>query len=120
MPPKIPYVIVNQRPYDYTDMRLDDRDVQIIRQSFASFFRPDDHLWLFGSRVDDTKKGGDIDFYIQTHLPAEDAYRKRQDFVIDLWDKIGEQKIDVVVHLTDADFHLPIYDVAQQEGVILV
>jgi hypothetical protein len=101
-------------------MRLDDRDVQIMRQSFTSLFGPDDHLWLFGSRVNDAKKGGDIDLYIQTHLPAEDAYRKRQDFVIDLWDKIGEQKIDVVIHLIDTDFHLPIYDVAQQEGVLLV
>lgn len=101
-------------------MRLQDKEVQAIQQSFSSCFGSDDHLWLFGSRVDDAKKGGDIDLYIQTHLPAEDAYHKRRNFVIDLWDKIGEQKIDVVVHLIDTDFHLPIYDVAKEEGVILV
>jgi|GEM_PF-143163 len=88
-------------------------------QIFGSSFGPDDHLWLVGSRADDTKRGGDIDLYIQTHLSGENAYIKRREFVIDLWDKIGEQKIDIVVHLVDTDFHLPIYDVAQKERVQL-
>ena len=101
-------------------MRLDEREIEAIKASFLSFFGPDDHIWLFGSRVDNSKKGGDIDLYIQTHLPGETAYYKRRDFVISLRDKIGEQKIDTVLHLIDTDFHLPIYDVAQQEGVKLI
>ncbi len=101
-------------------MRIDEKELKTIKESFESFFGNGDHLWLFGSRVDDTKKGGDIDLYIQTHLPGEEAYHQRQEFVIDLWNKIGEQKIDVVTHLVDANFHVPIYDVAQQEGVQLI
>ena len=100
-------------------MRLEESEVRAITQTFKSIFDPQDHVWLFGSRADDTQKGGDIDLYIQTQIPPEDVYQKRQAFVIDLWDKIGEQKIDVVVHLVNTDFYLPIYDVAQKEGIKL-
>jgi len=38
--------------------------VKVIRKYFA-----DAAVWLFGLRVDDTRKGGDFDFYIETTLP---------------------------------------------------
>lgn len=54
-------------------MRISEEDKIAIISEFKKSFSPDDHLWLFGSRVDDTKKGGDIDLYVQTHLPGEIA-----------------------------------------------
>ena len=41
-------------------------------------------------------------------------------FVIELWKKLGEQKIDVVVKCLSSDFELPIYKVARENGVLLV
>ena len=102
------------------DMRLKQRDVQAIIAEFKKTFGSDDHLWLFGSRVYDDKKGGDIDLYIQTRLPGEEVWARKSKFVTGMWHTIGEQKIDVVLHLVDDPFHLPIYDVAQQEGILLV
>lgn len=101
-------------------MRLNQRDTQAIIAEFKKTFGLDDHLWLFGSRVYDDKKGGDIDLYIQTRLPAKEVWERKSKFVTGMWRKIGEQKIDVVLHLVDDLFHLPIYDVAQQEGILLV
>lgn len=100
-------------------MRLSEEDVSNIISTFKESFGPRDHLWLFGSRVDDNKKGGDIDLYVQTHLPSQAVWDQETKFVTNLWQKIGEQKIDVVLHLVDNDFHLPIYDVAQKEGILL-
>tara|TARA_R110001606_G_scaffold389553_1_gene555745 strand:- start:2977 stop:3126 length:150 start_codon:yes stop_codon:yes gene_type:complete len=47
-------------------MRLTDQQQQAIIQQCTTVFRQG-HLFLFGSRVDDTQKGGDIDLYI---IPA--------------------------------------------------
>lgn len=101
-------------------MRISEEDKQAIVSEFKKSFGSDDRLWLFGSRVDDAKKGGDIDLYVQTHLPGEVASRQEGKFRDGMYDQIGEQRIDVVLHLVDTDFHIPIYDIAKQEGIRLV
>ena len=55
---------------------------------------PDAKVWLFGSRTDDSKKGGDIDIGIlspKVGVMEEITIRQK------ICDKIGEQKIDLVV-----------------------
>ena len=56
-------------------------------------------FFLFGSRVDDTRKGGDIDLYLD---PANcdycNIYEQKLQFLVQLQEKIGLQKIDVVLH----------------------
>lgn len=102
-------------------VRLSEYDREQIVQTFKKYFGKDDHVWLFGSRVDLEKRGGDIDLYIETtELDAVTANKKRTQFVIELWDKIGEQKIDVVLNLVLDPYDLPIYKVARNEGVQLV
>ncbi len=102
-------------------VRLPSEDLANIRLAFKRHFLSDDHLWLFGSRVDLEKRGGDIDLYIETHEPdTAVATKKQSDFVIELWDHLGEQKIDVVLNMLAHDYHLPIYDLAKTEGVLLV
>jgi hypothetical protein len=50
-------------------MRLTNVQLSIIKDSFKAHFCFSDSLWLFGFRADDTKRGGDIDLYIQTTEP---------------------------------------------------
>ncbi|MHB8570887.1 MAG: nucleotidyltransferase domain-containing protein, partial [Metallibacterium sp.] len=58
----------------------------------------DARVWLFGSRVDDSKRGGDIDLLIETaQLPAVDAFMRKVRFLGKLEDSLGERKIDVVI-----------------------
>ena len=47
-------------------MRITDYQLKVIKNIFLKHFSPQDHIWLFGSRVDSNKKGGDIDIYIET------------------------------------------------------
>jgi predicted nucleotidyltransferase len=51
-------------------------------------------VWLFGSRADDSKKGGDIDVGI---LSSEIDVMEEIEIKQEIYDKIGEQKIDLVV-----------------------
>ena len=104
-----------------TKVRLPLEDLENIQKSFKRHFLDEDRLWLFGSRVDLEKRGGDIDLYIETfESVTATASKRRSDFVIELWDHLGEQKIDVVLNMVNQEYHLPIYDEAKAEGVRLV
>ena len=56
-------------------------------------------IFLFGSRVDDTKKGGDIDLYLV--VENSNLFRKKLKFLAKIKRVIGEQKIDVVFNLDE-------------------
>lgn len=77
-------------------MRLTEFEHRTILSSFNEIFGKG-NIYLFGSRVDDHKRGGDIDLYIE----PEDCDRlseKKIQFLILLESLIGEQKIDIVFH----------------------
>ena len=101
------------------DVRLTKFEINAIISCFHEFFNSEDTIWLFGSRADMSKRGGDIDLYIQTSIKDHrEAYDKKCDFSIKLQDLIGEQKIDIVLDLGMQD--LLIYKVAKETGVRLV
>ncbi len=102
-------------------MRLKEFQLSAICQSFRELFGSEDHLWLFGSRVDDAKRGGDIDLYIETtETDVKLAYAKRLKLSSMIQTRIGEQKIDIVLNVLSASQKLPIYDVARKTGILLV
>jgi predicted nucleotidyltransferase len=76
-------------------MRLNNFEVEAIKKSFKEVFKSGE-IYLFGSRVADTKKGGDIDLFIKTD-EKKNLLEKKIDFLVKLKMKIGEQKIDVVI-----------------------
>lgn len=55
---------------------------------------PGSTIYLFGSRVDDKARGGDIDVLILTAEPAEKSILRK--IRIDLIKKFGWRKIDLV------------------------
>lgn len=102
-------------------VRLSDRDLKALEEVFKQTFLQDDNLWIFGSRVDMSKKGGDIDLYVETHAASIDnAIKMRSNFIWNLEQKIGEQKIDVVLNMINFPYPLPIHDVAKSNGVKVV
>jgi predicted nucleotidyltransferase len=78
-------------------------------------------IWLFGSRADDKARGGDIDLYIETHVPTiKEAFDKKIEFILSLNLQLGEQKIDIILNILPLNQDQAIYRIAKQTGVKLI
>ncbi len=77
-------------------MRLEYFEIEKIKSSALKIFGKDVHVYLFGSRVDDSSKGGDIDLYVQAQT-NDNNIESKINFLIDLKSAIGDQKIDVIM-----------------------
>lgn len=75
-------------------MRLTEFEINAIKQSAREVFGDNAQVYLFGSRVDNEKKGGDIDLYVKTEAGKD--FKHKVKFLVMLEQKIGEQKIDIV------------------------
>ena len=113
-----------RRPDIKNLMRLNDDQIQAIRQAAISAFGQGTSVWLFGSRVDDAKKGGDIDLLVCPQVrSAEDAAEPQHAFMqkikmLTLLERqLGERKIDIVVE--QAQDMRPIVAVAYKTGIKL-
>ncbi len=94
-------------------MRLTRLQRQTIRDMIIEAI-PDAKIKLFGSRTDDTARGGDIDLYVETAKPASAlmiAKIQRQ-----LEDAL-EIKTDVIVN--DGSRNSPILFIANETGTML-
>ena len=78
-------------------MRLTEDEISAIKETFFEVFG-DGVVILFGSRVDDMRRGGDIDLYLDP-VATDNIYDKKNAFLVKLQGKIGLQKIDVVFHI---------------------
>lgn len=74
-------------------MRLSNQVIQYIKTQLKRI-EPESQVYIFGSRADDSAKGGDIDILWLTEevMPK----RKIRMFKIGFYKKFGWQKIDVV------------------------
>ncbi|MBK8754241.1 MAG: nucleotidyltransferase domain-containing protein [Candidatus Competibacteraceae bacterium] len=99
-------------------MRMTDTQLAAIRTSAIKNFGRKTQVWLFGSRVDDSKKGGDIDLYIEPEIQdAAQLVDAKLSFLLELYKQIGEQKIDVVLRRSAVGETLPVYRIARETGV---
>jgi predicted nucleotidyltransferase len=75
-------------------MRLTDFERRSISEVVHSYL-PDARVLLFGSRVDDTTRGGDIDLLVLN--AGEPDWQLKWQISEDIQQRIGEQKIDLVI-----------------------
>lgn len=95
-------------------MRLTREQAAIIR-SAAEVFGADARVWLFGSRVDESRQGGDIDLLLEApHKPALQQTLKAQ-AMLEL--QLG-LPVDLIASST-ADTEEPIVQIARLSGVRL-
>ncbi|MBL0048369.1 MAG: nucleotidyltransferase domain-containing protein [Bacteroidetes bacterium] len=69
-------------------------DMAAYFKSASAQFSSRSEVWLFGSRVDDTKKGGDIDLLILSEEKI--ASPEISKFYWKFQQLFGEQKLDIV------------------------
>ena len=94
-------------------MRLSEEERALLKDELAKI-SPDAKIYLFGSRVDDGKRGGDIDLLIVSkQLKKRDLRRLRLAF----YERFGEQKVDIL--LEDGSFTDPFIRMVRSQAVPL-
>ena len=93
-------------------MRITQEQKSLIKQ-IINFFDEDAKIYLFGSRVDDSKRGGDIDLLVYSKKITQN---QRREIKIKLYDALGEQKIDLVITL---QLDKPFIKIALENGILL-
>ena len=76
-------------------MRLTPHEIQTIRQVAKEIYGETVEVYLFGSRTDDTKRGGDIDLLIRTSSTKQGILARIRMAAQLKW-LLGDQKIDIV------------------------
>jgi predicted nucleotidyltransferase len=80
-------------------MRLNKYVLNKIKNAVKNSFG-DVNIYLFGSRLDNSKKGGDIDIAIETDLSRLDFRKKKVQFISNLLKNDFDYKIDLVDYNT--------------------
>jgi predicted nucleotidyltransferase len=78
-------------------MRLTKTEIHTITRLGRKFFGEKTRIFLFGSRTDDIKKGGDIDLFISNSDEGRLTLYAKISFLSELKQRIGDQKIDVIL-----------------------
>ena len=94
-------------------MRITQEQSRIIKETIDREFEGDACIWLFGSRADDMRSGGDIDLYVETAHP--ELLRELR-CKIDLEDRI-DLHVDLIVARPGDE--LPIARIAKSKGIRL-
>jgi len=76
-------------------MRLSLFEIKTILKLKDDIFGKNIKLYLFGSRVDDSAKGGDIDLYLKVEN-IDAVFEKKVEFLSQVQQVLGEQKIDLI------------------------
>ena len=111
------------RDAGYTDlMRLTDTERHHISEAATAVLPAGSRVCLFGSRVDDAKRGGDVDLLVEVPAAraADELMRLRSLLTVQLYRRLGERRIDIVMIDPDAGDDRLIVAEARRQAVELV
>ncbi|MDA3893452.1 MAG: nucleotidyltransferase domain-containing protein [Salinivirgaceae bacterium] len=97
-------------------MRLSNHEIKTIQTCTKEIFG-NCKIILFGSRVDISQKGGDIDLLLEPLKYKTDWYIKKINLLVKLKQILGDQKIDIIVSLKNDK--RGIVQTAINEGIVL-
>ena len=97
-------------------MRLEPKLKQLIIKYAKQHFGDDSKLYLFGSRIYDDKKGGDIDLYLESVRDID--MQLQVDFLRDINKNVTERKVDLIIK-TPFTQDKPILHTAKKQGILL-
>lgn len=96
-------------------MRLQSKEIQIIIQVAKEIYGEGVKVYLFGSRLNDEKRGGDIDLLVRTEGETKNVLARIR-MIARLKRLLGDQKIDVIGDHEDS----PVVYEALKKGMQLV
>jgi len=99
-------------------MRLNDKIREIIKAEVANQIGPDAVVRLFGSRVNDSQRGGDIDLLVESKLPLEHRIQAECKLAARLFIRLGGRKVDVIIKDPTMPSQL-VHEQAITHGIIL-
>lgn len=76
-------------------MRLNENKIKTIKKLSLELFNSN-IVYLFGSRVDDSLRGGDIDLYIET-TQKDNLLKSKIIFLREFEKEFEEQKVDLLI-----------------------
>jgi predicted nucleotidyltransferase len=99
-------------------MRLDEKTRDIIKKEVASQLGSEAIVRLFGSRVDDRQRGGDIDLLIEPGCALAQRIQMECRLAARLYIKLGGRKVDVLIK-DSLSPSLPIHEQALHNSIVL-
>lgn len=96
-------------------MRLQKQEIHTILQVARNIYGEKVKVYLFGSRLDNTKRGGDIDLLIRTDEEKKGVLARIR-MIAQLKFLLGDQKIDIIGDHEDSI----VAQEALRKGVLLV
>jgi predicted nucleotidyltransferase len=99
-------------------MRLSLQTQQIIKDTTREVFGIEAHVKVFGSRINDDARGGDIDLLVELPFCMADSERKALQLTARLQLRIGDQPIDVLV-IDPSTHRQSIHEQANMTGISL-
>lgn len=96
-------------------MRLNQHQQIAIKQATEAMFGAEAEVRVFGSRLDDTRKGGDIDLIVSTQQPIEHPALDAAKLSARLSRVFDGRKVDVLIHAPTLK-ELPIHRFALESG----
>jgi len=99
-------------------MRLTKHQIDRIKQLVTEVFGSEVDVRLFGSRLDDDQKGGDIDLLVSSDALIPGKLKKSLLLTAKLQIALGDQPIDILV-LDPSTPTNPIYEQAVATGAFL-
>lgn len=101
-------------------MRLTNTQKETFKHLAAEIFGENVRLYLFGSRIDDRRAGGDIDLYVVGFDGTiEQQFDAKLQFLVEAKLILGEQRIDLVFAPVRGQKMAPIQQLAERTGIPL-
>lgn len=98
-------------------MRLQPREIEAIRTAVREVFGATATIRLFGSRVRDDLKGGDVDLFVEVE-PGQASIANEQRLRDRIAPAIDDLRTDIILHERGTDF-TPIEQIALRDGLLL-
>jgi predicted nucleotidyltransferase len=99
-------------------MRLTDQETQAIRQLALQVGGAQSQVRVFGSRLDDSARGGDIDLMLEISEPVANPALMAARLSAQVSRAMRGRKVDVLLSAPNL-MRLPIHDIAFKEGQLL-